>query len=192
MDEMTGLPATTVTLVDVPASRVSDRLAEAMQIYVLAMGYPPGSGGQRGVHMLRHAKLAQFRYRLALDPRGVMLGFGYGYTSLPGQWWHDLVRRAVTQDADYWLREAFELSELHVRPEAQGQGIGEQLLRSLADGLPHRTMLLSTPEGENRAWRLYRRLGFQDLARNHLFPGDHRPFGVLGAALPFPRTAGRD
>jgi ribosomal protein S18 acetylase RimI-like enzyme len=46
-------------------------------------------------------------------------------------------------------------------------------------------MLLSTPEGENRAWRLYRRLGFIDLARNHLFPGDHRPFGVLGAPLPF-------
>jgi ribosomal protein S18 acetylase RimI-like enzyme len=139
--------------------------------------------------MLRHAKLSHFRCRLALDAHGAMLGFGYGYTSLPGQWWHDLVRRAVTQDADYWLQEAFELSELHVRPAAQGQGLGERLLRSLADGLPHRTMLLSTPEGENRAWRLYRRLGFQDLAREHLFPGDHRPFGVLGAPLPFPERS---
>ena len=85
-----------------------------------------------------------------------------------------------------WLGNAFELSELHVSPAAQGPGIGERVLRSLADGLPHRTMLLSTPEGDNRAWRLYRRLGFVDLARNHLFPGDHRPFGVLGARLPFP------
>jgi hypothetical protein len=32
---------------------------------------------------------------------------------------------------------------------------------------------------------LYRRVGFVDLARQHLFPGDHRPFGVLGARLPF-------
>jgi ribosomal protein S18 acetylase RimI-like enzyme len=114
-----------------------------------------------------------------------MLAFGYGYTSLPGQWWHDLVRRAIGGNADEWLHNAFELSELHVLPSAQGQNLGEQVLRSLADGLRHQTMVLSTPEGENRAWRLYRRLGFVDLARNHLFPGDHRPFGVLGATLPF-------
>lgn len=185
MDEVTELPATAVIIVDLPPERVRDRLHEAMQIYVEAMGYAAGSGSQRGVHLLKHTRHADFRCRAALDPRGAMLGFGYGYTSLPGQWWHDLVQRAVKQDADFWLGNAFELSELHVSPTAQGRGIGERVLRSLADGLPHRTMLLSTPEGENRAWRLYRRLGFTDLARNHLFPGDHRPFGVLGAALPF-------
>jgi len=188
MDGMTGLPATAVMVVDLPADRIGERLAETMRIYVEAMGYPAISGSQRGTHMLKHARLAEFRCRAALDRTGAMVGFGYGYTSLPGQWWHDLVQRAVIQDADYWLAEAFELSELHVLPAAQGQGIGERLLRSLADGLPHRTMLLSTPEGDNRAWRLYRRLGFEDLARNHLFPGDHRPFGVLGAPLPFPES----
>jgi len=45
-------------------------------------------------------------------------------------------------------------------------------------------MLLSTPEGENRAWRLYRRLGFGDVLRNYRFTGDPRPFGVLGRELP--------
>jgi ribosomal protein S18 acetylase RimI-like enzyme len=191
MEDVTGLPAKAAMVVDLPADRVRDRLAEAMQIYVEAMGYAPISGSQRGVHMLRHTRLAEFRCRAALDERGRMLGFGYGYTSLPGQWWHDLVQRAVKQDAEFWLGYAFELSELHVSPAAQGSGIGEQLLRSLAQELPHRTMLLSTPEGENRAWRLYRRLQFQDLARNHLFPGDHRPFGVLGVALPFPAARHR-
>jgi GNAT superfamily N-acetyltransferase len=186
MDEVTGLPAAGVTVVDLRPEDVRARLAEAMRIYVEAMGYPPMSGSQRGVHLLRHARLDHFQCRAALDGDGEMVGFGYGYTSLPGQWWHDLVGRAVRTDAEYWLGCAFELSELHVSPAAQGNGISERLLRSLAGGLPHRTMLLSTPEGENRAWRLYRRLGFVDLARNHLFPGDHRPFGVLGAALPFP------
>lgn len=185
MDEVSGLPTTAVMIVDLPPDRVRDRLPEAMQIYVEAMGYPAASGSQRGVHLLKHTRHADFRCRAALDHRGVMLGFAYGYTSLPGQWWHDLVQRAVKQDTEFWLGNAFELSELHVSPAAQGRGIGERVLRSLADGLPHRTMLLSTPEGENRAWRLYRRLGFSDLARNHLFPGDHRPFGVLGSALPF-------
>ena len=189
MGELTGrtaAPANAIIVVNIPPAEIRERLAESMAIYVAAMGYAPASGTQRGVHLLKHAQYDYFRCRAALDSRGDMLAFGYGYTSLPGQWWHDLVRRAVKQDADRWLSSAFELSELHVTPAMQGRGLGDRVLRSLADGLPHRTMLLSTPEGENRAWRLYRRLGFVDLARNHLFPGDHRPFGVLGAELPFP------
>lgn len=191
MGELTGQhgPAPAVMVVNVPPAEIRGRLAEAMAIYVAAMGYSPISGTQRGVHVLRHAEYDSFRCRAALDSQGTMLAFGYGYTSLPGQWWHDLVRRAVKQNTDRWLSRAFELSELHVAPAVQGHGLGERVLRSLADGLPHRTMLLSTPEGDNRAWRLYRRLGFIDLARNHLFPGDHRPFGVLGAPLPFPHDS---
>jgi ribosomal protein S18 acetylase RimI-like enzyme len=51
-------------------------------------------------------------------------------------------------------------------------------------------MLLSTPEGENRAWRLYRRLGFGDVLRHYRFTGDPRPFGVLGRELPLIPPAG--
>ncbi|MEO7262139.1 MAG: GNAT family N-acetyltransferase [Jatrophihabitantaceae bacterium] len=190
MAEPAGARASTIAIVDVPRSDVPARLNEAMAIYVAAMGYPSSSGSQRGAHLLRHASFDSFRCRAALNAEGQMLGFGYGYTSLPGQWWHDLVLRAIAGESDYWLGSAFELSELHVTPPAQGTGLGERLLRSLAEGLGHRTMVLSTPEGENRAWRLYRRMGFYDLARNHLFPGDHRPFGVLGARLPFPPPTG--
>jgi len=160
------------------------RLTEAMNIYVAAMGYAEVAGVQRGVHARRHSEYDGFRCRAALAPDGTMLGFGYGYTSLPGQWWHDLVRRAIGRQQAAWLSNAFELSELHVLPEAQGGGLGERLLRSLVDGLPHHSIVLSTPEGENRAWRLYRRLGFIDLTRDHIFPGDHRPFAVLAAQLP--------
>jgi ribosomal protein S18 acetylase RimI-like enzyme len=187
MDSSAEVTATapTVVIVNVPPTDLPARLDEAMSIYVAAMGYPPSSGAQRGVHALKHADFEAFRCRIALDRDGRMLAFGYGYTSMPGQWWYDLVKRAVGRAERDWLDDAFELSELHVLPQAQGNGLGERMLRSLADDLPHSTMVLSTPEGENRAWRLYRRLGFRDLARNHLFPGDHRPFGVLGARLPF-------
>ena len=117
-----------------------------------------------------------------------VIGFGYGYTSLPGQWWHDLVRRAVGRPGRLAGQRLRAVGAARVARQP-GAGLGERVLRSLADGLPHRTMVLSTPEGDNRAWRLYRRLGFVDLARNHLFPGDHRPFGVLGAQLPLPGPA---
>ncbi len=81
----------------------------------------------------------------------------------------------------------FELTELHIDPRQQGRGLGEALTRRLLTGRLEAHVLLSTPEinGEaNRAWRLYRRLGFTDVIRGYHFAGDPRPFAILGRALP--------
>jgi ribosomal protein S18 acetylase RimI-like enzyme len=51
-------------------------------------------------------------------------------------------------------------------------------------GIDSERVLLSTPEGPSRAWRLYRRVGFQDVLRHYQFAGDPRPFAVLGRTLP--------
>jgi ribosomal protein S18 acetylase RimI-like enzyme len=81
----------------------------------------------------------------------------------------------------------FELTELHIHPHAQGRGLGEALARRLLADRAEDHVLLSTPEinGEaNRAWRLYRRLGFTDVIRGYHFAGDPRAFAILGRALP--------
>ncbi|SOD74350.1 acetyltransferase (GNAT) family protein [Jatrophihabitans sp. GAS493] len=158
---------------------------ELMVIYARAMGYPPSAAGYRADTARRHIANAGFDVRVAVDPNGRPLGFGYGYTTQPGQWWHDLVHRAVRADLRAeWMVDAFELSEMHVVPEAQGHGIGRELLLDLCRTLPQRSILLSTPDANTRAFRLYRSVGFVDLARSYLFPGDSRPFAVLGARLP--------
>jgi ribosomal protein S18 acetylase RimI-like enzyme len=82
------------------------------------------------------------------------------------------------------MSDYFELTELHVRPDAQGHGLGEAVLRRLLGGVPAGRVLLSTPEGPSRAWRLYRRVGFLDVLRHYQFTGDPRPFAVLGRQLP--------
>lgn len=163
----------------------AERVYEAMDIYVQAMQYPSHTGAQRAVAARRHVDLDGFACRAALLGDDTLVGFGYGYTTRPGQWWHDLVRKAITpQLAHDWLVNAFELSELHVLPTCQGHGLGRRLLLDLAGGIPHSSMLLSTPDADTRAFRLYRDLGFVDLRRHYLFPGDSRPFAVLGARLP--------
>ena len=174
-------------------AQARERMPEAMAVYAEAMGYPPETGQHRAGFAVAHTRRPVFRAVAALaDPGergpaapGDLVGFGYGYATAPGQWWHDQVREALdSATADEWLRGCFELSELHVRPAYQGQGAGRALLEALVDGLPQRAVLLSTPEGDTRAWRLYRSAGFVDLLRNHLFPGDSRPFAVLGVRLP--------
>lgn len=119
---------------------------------------------------------------------GPILGFSYGYLGAPGQWWHNEVARGLGGTGSPWLVDYFELTELHVAPHAQGSGIGEMLLRALLTSVRAKRVLLSTPEGNNRAWRLYRRLGFTDVLREFRFTGDGRTFGVLGRTLPLPTT----
>lgn len=169
------------------------RLPEALDIYVSAMRYPPGTADQRAPMWLTHMLRDGWRSRCALDAEGRLAGLAYGYRGLPGQWWHEQVRKGLAEDrgrnpgasrpAD-WLTDYFELTELHVRPQSQGNGIGEDLLRMLLADVPQPRVLLSTPEGPTRAWRLYRRLGFEDVLRDYHFAGDPRPFAILGRTLP--------
>jgi len=165
--------------------RMRDRVEEAMAVYETAMAYPAGIGMQRAGYAVSHTRLPGFRAVAALDEQDRLVGFGYGYASRPGQWWHDQVQTAIGPgQAAYWLTSGFELCELHVLPEHQGQGVGRQLLLTLAEAVDQRRMLLSTPEGPTRAWRLYEDVGFVSLARHYRFPGDARPFGILAAELP--------
>ena len=170
------------------ADELVRRLDEALAVYAEAMNYAPDLVSARRGFITAHARRAGFRAVAALDEQDVVLGFGYGYLSRPGQWWHDQVRAAVRRgERRRWLGDAYELVELHVRPAAQGHGLGTRLLRGLLDGAPGAVVLLSTPEvpGErSRAWRLYRRHGFVDVVRQMRFPGDDRPFAILGRPLP--------
>ncbi|WP_046316465.1 GNAT family N-acetyltransferase [Mycobacterium sp. UM_Kg1] len=182
-------------LVDMSPREMADHLGEALHVYVTAMGYPPGTEGQRAAMWLDHTRRTGWRAVAAFDDgdQGELLGVAYGYCGAPDQWWQQQVvlglqRRGLPRSEIIRLMTSyFELTELHVTPRAQGGGLGEALLRRLLTGRPEASVLLSTPEtsGEsNRAWRLYRRLGFTDIMRGHHFAGDPRPFAILGRPLP--------
>ncbi|WP_149362107.1 GNAT family N-acetyltransferase [Lolliginicoccus suaedae] len=182
-----------------------DRLHEALSIYVRAMGYPASVARRRAPMWAEHALRPGWRAAAVLAPaaeedhaalRGTLLGIAYGYTGASHQWWYEQVHRGLSRArgstaAEQVLEDYFELTELHIHPSAQGQGLGDALLGQLLGGCPASRVLLSTPEvvGEaNRAWRLYRRRGFEDVLRDFRFDGDPRAFAVLGRALPLTMT----
>jgi len=183
------------------------RLGDALAIYVDAMRYPRGTEDQRASMWIEHSRRQGWRAVAAVDIPGAtgaeppphlltgapMLGVAYGYCGAPDQWWQQQVvqglRRAGLAQTEIGslLASYFELTEVHIHPRAQGRGLGEALVRRLLTGRGERNVLLSTPEirGEdNRAWRLYRRLGFIDIIRGHHFAGDPRAFAILGRPLP--------
>jgi ribosomal protein S18 acetylase RimI-like enzyme len=222
-------------LVDLEPGELAGRLDEALDLYVAAMGYPPGTARQRAPMWLEHARRPGWRAVAALDGRDALRGIAYGYPGAAGQWWYEEVRRGLRRsgrparspaggrfgaglgrllgepgaggagppgaagtassdldpwplagDPDTYLADYFELTELHVRTDAQGHGLGHALLRRLLDRADGGHVLLSTPEAPvpTRAWLLYRRCGFRDLLRHHRFSSDPRPFAVLGRPLP--------
>lgn len=160
------------------------RLPELVGLYLAAMRYPDSALSARASLWDEHSRRAGFDAVIAEDHEGRATGLGYGYHGRPGQWWYNEVYRGVGPDQRGWLDDFFELTELHVRPDVQGGGRGQALLTALVKDRPERAVLLSTPEGTNRAWRLYRRVGFVDVLRRYRFAGDPRPFGVLGLLLP--------
>ncbi|MFK4082473.1 GNAT family N-acetyltransferase [Kribbella sp. NPDC020789] len=98
---------------------------------------------------------------------GEVVGFAYGFTGRRGQWWSDRIAAAILPEmAAEWIGGHFEVVELAVLPQAQGQGIGTALMTALVDGLPHRRMLLTTYADDRPAPRLYRRLGWQVLVED--------------------------
>lgn len=194
-------------LINLPPQDMQRRLSEALGVYVDAMHYPPGTENQRAAMWLEHTRRRGWQAVAAVEvdtPAGTepssdqlsqapLLGVAYGYCGAPDQWWQQQVvaglQRSGYPDPDIakLMASYFELTELHIAPRAQGRGIGEALARRLLSERGEANVLLSTPEsnGEsNRAWRLYRRLGFNDVIRGYHFTGDPRAFAILGRQLP--------
>ena len=197
----------TTFLIDLSPGDMAHRLSEALTVYVDAMSYPRGTEAQRASMWLEHTRRDGWRGVAAVEVdadesdtpsteqlvRARLLGVAYGYRGATDQWWQQQVLRGLRQvgvphaDITRLMGDYFELTELHIHPGAQGRGLGEALARRLLADRAEAHVLLSTPEmnGEsNRAWRLYRRLGFTDVIRGYHFAGDPRAFAVLGRALP--------
>jgi len=144
--------------------------------------------------MERHAGNPGFR-ALAVTAAGQsrVIAFTYGFTGLPGQWWHDVVRSGLEASsgstaAAQWLDDVMEIAEVHVHPDYQARGIGRRMVVSLTDGRRERAALLSTRDAPTPARRLYRSLGFADLLTGFRFPGGGPLYAVMGATLPLSGT----
>jgi GNAT superfamily N-acetyltransferase len=195
------------------------QLETSLAIYADAMDAEPTALPGRRELMRRHAGYPGFRALQALAPppgagaesnsdnsgnnsasthpastTGVA-GFAYGFHGQSGQWWFDAVWHALAQGqgmgrAAVWLADSFEIAEVHVFKQYQRGGIGTAMLLSLTARRPEHTAVLSTPDRDSTARRLYRRMGFTELLTGYCFPGGSPPYVVMGAELPLRTPTG--
>ena len=133
----------------------------------------------------RHAARGDFRFLGAFAPDRELLGFVYGYTGAPGQWWFDRVARALDRDArGRWLDPGhFEFTELAVRPAHQGRGIGSLLHDRVLDDLPHARALLSALADNVPVVSFYRHRGWEIVVDRLRFEPGRPEFTIMGKEL---------
>lgn len=178
---MTGNDTTRIDVID--ATAFADAILVTAQIYGEAMQRPPELVVQRREIMRSHVGRPGFVAVLA-HAGDEVIGFGYGYHGRAGDWWHDVVARALgRRDAREWLADSFELAELHVLPSHHGVGIGRRILDAVLAQAQGTTAVLSTHDRESPARHLYRSVGFTDLLTGFVFPGSTEVYVVMGKRL---------
>jgi len=157
-----------------------------VDVYRAAFSAPPYHRGEDDVRdfaesLERHASFTGFQAVVAwTDPGDAIVGFAYGYTLAPGQWWYEQVVSVLgPEDASATLTGAFLLTQLAVLPGCQGRGIGSRLHDSLLLVIRNPGAVLSTRREDSPARHLYRRRGWQTLIEELAFPGADHPYQVL-------------
>jgi ribosomal protein S18 acetylase RimI-like enzyme len=162
---------------------VRDLLARPEELVAV---WPDAAGERLDAIVPRHLERKGFRFVAEWDADGTLAGIAYGYRGSAGEWWHDLVSRAMDDAArSRWLRPGhFEFVELAVRSDLHRRGIGGRLHDALLAGLDAPTAVLSTEVENAPAIGLYRGRGWEVVVPEIDFGADYSPFLVMGRDLP--------
>ncbi|WP_338673256.1 GNAT family N-acetyltransferase [Streptomyces sp. SCSIO 30461] len=167
------------------AARVDDALA----VQAIAFGLSEDEVAIRRHIVLRHLLYPGARAFGATNSEGRLVGFVYGMPNDRTHWWSTVVEPYLRRGGhDQWLDDSFVITELHVHPAHQGRGIGRALITTITDTAEQPRSILSAIDTESPARRLYRTLGYVDLARQVHFPSAPKPYAVMGAPLPLRRA----
>ncbi|MFJ2650676.1 GNAT family N-acetyltransferase [Streptomyces sp. NPDC087420] len=187
---MLSIPGDNPRIPDVRVGPVdlAARVDEALAVQALAFGLSDDEIEVRRHIVLRHLMYPGCRALGATTDEGRLVGFVYGLPNDRAHWWSSVVEPYLrSAGTDSWLDDTFVITELHVHPGFQARGIGRALITTLTDAAAQPRSILSAIDIESPARRLYRMLGYEDLARRVLFPSAPKPYAVMGAPLPLRR-----
>ncbi|MBM7587997.1 GNAT superfamily N-acetyltransferase [Bacillus pakistanensis] len=133
----------------------------------------------------RHSNYEGFRGFVAFNQEKEMIGYSYGYTSLEGQYYRDLLAKQLNpHELEAWLENCFEVVELAVHPSIRRSGLGQLLVGKLLEGVEHKTAILTTQEKNIPARTLYQNLEWV-VVKESFIPSsvDATPYVIMGKSL---------
>ena len=132
----------------------------------------------------KHLNYDGFRGYIMKSDAEKILGFSYGYSSRPGQYYHQLLSNELgPMKYEKWLEDCFEFVELAVHPAYRNQGYGKMLIRELLKELTNKTTLLTTQVNNRSARNLYKGLGWIVVKEPFLPIKNDSPYVIMGKVL---------
>lgn len=134
--------------------------------------------------IVKHSSYEGFRGFVIQSKEDRVIGFSYGYTSMPGQFYHELLAKEFNSEEYYdWLQDCFEFVELAVHPSYRKQGLGKMLISKLLEGVDNSTTVLTTQINNNSARSLYESLQWKVL-KEPFYPSNTKmPYVIMGKKL---------
>ncbi|MDH5162563.1 GNAT family N-acetyltransferase [Heyndrickxia oleronia] len=134
--------------------------------------------------LIKHSNYKGFRGYVINSDEGDIIGFSYGYTSSPGQYYHDLISNELSQiEYDKWLVDCFEFVELAVHPLYRNKGYGKLLINELLRGVKNRTVVLTTQSNNQSAHNLYQGLGWSVINESFIPENNDNTYSIMGKVL---------
>ena len=134
--------------------------------------------------IIKHSSYKGYRGFVILSKEDKVIGFSYGYTSLPGQFYHELLAKEFNSEEYHnWLQDCFEFVELSVHPSYRKQGLGKLLSTKLLENLENKTAILTTQNDNNSARSLYESLHWKVLKEAFYPSNSKQPYVIMGKEL---------
>ncbi|MCG7344851.1 GNAT family N-acetyltransferase [Sporosarcina sp. ACRSL] len=134
--------------------------------------------------ILKHSTYKGFKGFVIKSNDYKVIGFAYGYTSLPGQFYHKLLAKEFNSEEYHkWLQDCFEFVELAVHPSYRKQGLGKMLITKLLKGVDNKTAILTTQVGNHSARSLYESLQWMVLKEPFYPNNSNLPYVIMGKLL---------
>jgi len=137
-------------------------IGELYGITFIGEDYSPEDKYNAVVNIKKHASYEGFKGLKAKDTNGKLIGFAYGYSSLPEQFYRGKIEAQLSEtQTNNWLSDCFEFVELAVDPSYKRLGIASQLHDTLLDNIDHKTSILTTWVNNSPAINLYKNKGWE-------------------------------
>jgi ribosomal protein S18 acetylase RimI-like enzyme len=133
----------------------------------------------------KHSTYNGFKAIVAMNEEEQIIGFAYGYNSLKGQYYRELLENALTSEqVAYWLENCFEFVELAIHPFQRKKGIGRRLVNLLLEDVDNKTSILTTQQDNIPAKSLYRTLNWRVIKEPFLPNGaTGKSYVIMGMEL---------
>ncbi|PEI76843.1 GNAT family N-acetyltransferase [Bacillus wiedmannii] len=132
----------------------------------------------------RHIEYTGFKGIVAMNEENEVVGFTYGYRSLDGQYYNQLMRKSLNcGQVEQWLEDCFEFVELAVHPQYRNEGLGTTLHNKLLEGISNRTSVLTTQINNKKARSLYERLDWVNVLEPFHPSKNDVPYVIMGKNL---------